>query len=290
MKKVSILFLLVTLWTAVHAQNKPLVVVTTYPLYEVMQSVGGDTVTLEKLLPYGSDIHMFRLTPKMVALTGRSDLFIYNGAGLESWGEQLLINLSDRTKAVDMSRFVTLRAGGACNDADHEHHHHDDEKGAVDPHYWLDIANMIEMTKQAASLLGELSPAHKQLYRDNAIKYIGELEALRQEYRQSLQGCRQTYLIVNHDAFGYLARSNGFETVAVTGLSPEQRPSAKVMAQVTDLVRDKGIDTVFFEAFVSNNVARALARETGTSVESLQPLANLSADEAASNENYNHYA
>ncbi|MDX1296590.1 MAG: zinc ABC transporter substrate-binding protein, partial [Sulfurimonadaceae bacterium] len=117
-------------------------------------------------------------------------------------------------------------------------------------------------------------------------KYIDQLEQLRQEYRKALKMCEQKYLVSNHDAFGYLARSNGFETVAVTGLSPEQRPSARVMAEVMDLVNDKGIDTVFFEAFVSNNVARALARETGTSVDSLQPLANLSSDEAASNENY----
>jgi zinc transport system substrate-binding protein len=287
MKKFLAFVLVLTFWNPLYAEGKPSVVVTTYPLFEVMQRVGGDTIVLEKLLPYGSDVHMFRLTPKMVAKTGKAALFVYNGAGLELWGEQLLINLSNKTKAVDMSRYVTLHdfaADAGCKD--HDHHGHDHGEAVTDPHYWLDIANMMSMTKQATLLLSDLRPDLKEFYRGNAVKYIDELEQLRQEYRKALKMCEQKYLVSNHDAFGYLARSNGFETVAVTGLSPEQRPSARVMAEVMDLVSDKGIDTVFFEAFVSNNVARALARETGTSVESLQPLANLSADEAASNENY----
>lgn len=275
------------LWIGAHAAETPSVVVTTYPLYEVMHRVGGDTIRLEQVIPHGRDIHTFRPSPKTMAAISRASLFVYSGAGLEPWSEQLLTNLSSRTRVVEMSRFVQLLEHDDEEEHGEEHgghegHHH----GAVDPHYWLDIANMIAMTEAAERLLTELQPGSRDRYRRNAETYTAELKALEADYRRALASCQQHYLVSNHDAFGYIAHAYGFETIAVTGLSPDQQPSAKTMAEVLKLIQTKKIRTVFFEAFVSDSVARSLADDTGAKVASLQPLANLSGDEAASNENY----
>lgn len=287
MQRIFSLLIFVVLCNVLHAQSRVLVAVTTYPLYEAVARVGGDTVDCHKILPFGSDIHTFRPTPKTMATVSRADLFIYSGAGLEPWSEQLLINLSERTKAVDMSSFVTLlhheeEHGHREEEAMHEGHDH----GGTDPHYWLDIDNMIAVTRKVETLLSALQPEHSERYRSNAAIFEKELLALKQAYTERLSHCSQHILVSNHDAFGYLAHANGFEPLAVTGLSPDQQPSAKTMARVIRLVRDEGIKTLFFEAFVNSGVAEALAAETGARVDSLQPLANLSADEAASNETY----
>ena len=273
----------VTLGTALYAQEKLSVVVTTYPLYEAVQRVAGDTVALEKVIPYGNDIHTFRPSPKTMVSVSRASLFVYSGAGLEPWSEQLLINLSGKTQVIDMSRYVHLLEHESAHEHDeHDEHHH----GPVDPHYWLDIDNMEAMVRTMEKTLTALLPEYQAQYRTNAERFIGELEALKSEYREGLRSCHQHHLVSNHDAFGYLAHEYGFETRTVTGLSPDQQPSAKAMAEVMDIVKEEKIQTIFFESFVSDSVARALARETGAAVQSLQPLANLSADEAASNENY----
>ena len=273
-----------------YAAERPGVVVTTYPLYEVVNRVGGESVRLEKVLPYGTDIHTFRPTPATMVALSRADLFVYNGAGLEPWSEQLLTNLKATTRAVDMSRSVTLLGHEAQGHDDHDDHDahegHDHHHGPVDPHYWLDIDNMIAMTRRTEGLLAELLPEAAERFRANGDRFVKELEALRREYRSALHDCRRHHLVSNHDAFAYLAHDYGFETLAVTGLSPDQQPSAKAMAEVLRLVQEEGIRTIFFEAFVNDSVSRTLARETGAAVSSLQPLANLSADEAASNENY----
>ena len=292
----------VTLATALNAQAKPTVVVTTYPLYEAVQRVGGETVTLQQVIPFGADIHTFRPSPKTMVTISRASLFIYSGAGLEPWSEQLLMNLSEGTRVVDMSRYVTLidHNGNevdtdvhADEEPEHFHedeHEHDDhaghDHGPIDPHYWLDIDNMIAMTRQAERELTLLQPEQHETYRANAAHFIDALNGLKSAYLERLHSCRQHHMVSNHNAFGYLAHAYGFEVLTVTGLSPDQQPSAKAMARVMDLVRQEGIGTVFFEAFVSDRVSRALAAETGTKVDSLQPLANLSNDEAASKENY----
>ena len=74
--------------------------------------------------------------------------------------------------------------------------------------------------------------------------------------------------------------------MAVTGLSPDEQPSAKTMAAITKLIESEKIRTVFFEAFVNDAVARSLAAECSVKAESLQPLANLSADEAKAGGDY----
>jgi zinc transport system substrate-binding protein len=291
-----ILYWMLVVGAFAAASEKPAVVVTTYPLYEVMHQVGGDTIDLEKIIPFGTDIHTFRPSPKTMVTVSRAALFVYSGAGLEPWSEQLLTNLSSQTAVVDMSRHVKLLSHEAGDhDAEEEHHTHDahdahdhagHHHGPVDPHYWLDADNMIAMTREAVEALAMLRPDQRTVYEQRAGLFIDQLKTLDALFRARLKTCDQHDLVSNHDAFGYLAHRYGFETHTVTGLSPDQQPSAKAMAQTIALVREHRIKTIFFESFVSDNVARALARETGAAVMSLQPLANLGADEAASNANY----
>jgi zinc transport system substrate-binding protein len=52
------------------------------------------------------------------------------------------------------------------------------------------------------------------------------------------------------------------------------------MREVTDLVKEEDIKIIFFESFVSDKIAQTISKETGASVQSLQPLANVTEDEA----------
>jgi len=270
--------------SSADAVETPLVAVTTFPLYEVVREVGGDKVTLEKVIAFGTDVHAFRPTPREMVLISKADLFLYSGAGLEPWSAQMA-DAIDAHKAVDMSRHVALleREMEACDAHDHQHHNH---AKSVDPHYWLAIENMITMSEFVAVRLSRLSPQNGYEYMSNAKAYVEKLQALKLEYVEALKECNQKHLVSTHDAFGYLAHGFGFETIAVTGLSSDEQPSAKVMAEVTELIRNEGIKTIFFEVFVGSGVSDSLARETGAKAESLQPLANISADEAASRATY----
>ena len=53
--------------------------------------------------------------------------------------------------------------------------------------------------------------------------------------------------MVSHAAFNYLADDYGLKQVAVTGISPEDEPTAKQLKTIADFVKDKHISTIFFE-------------------------------------------
>jgi zinc transport system substrate-binding protein len=80
--------------------------------------------------------------------------------------------------------------------------------------------------------------------------------------------------------FGYLAERYGFEVVGISGLSPSQEPSPDQLAEITELVRDRGVTTVYTETLVDPAVAETVADEAGVQTAVLDPIEGLT-DESA---------
>lgn len=267
-------------------EKKPVASVSTFPLYEAARAVAGSGMDIRTIIPLGADPHVFSPNPKQVAEISESAVFIYNGAGFESWAESLRNTLPSGVEVIDMSRYVKLLENGEEHRSEEEEAADDHEHGAHDPHYWLDIDNMIAMTKKMESAFSAISPQNAPLYRKNASGYVAELKKLKSEYAAGLGECKNRLLVSNHDAFGYLAHANGLETVSVVGLSTDEQPSAKHIAEIVALVRDRNVKTIFFEALVNDSVAQTISRETGAKAVALQPLANISEDELQSRQTY----
>lgn len=251
--------------------GQPDVIVTTFALYDIARHLLGEDAQVQMLVPFGKDVHTFEPTPRDMIRVEKSRLFLYSGAGLEPWTAPF----EGRVNAVDMSQYVQLRKGA----------HHDDEASsqethAYDPHYWLDIDNMIRLTQAMERRFESTFPtiAPKELRR-RAAAYIKRLKALDSLYKKRLLECRIPTIVVSHNAFGYMAARYGFHVDAITGLSPDTMPDAKTMAAVSEFVKQKGIKTIFYESFISDKLAASVARETGVRVDVLQPLANITAKE-----------
>lgn len=275
----------------VMSVSKPVVAVSTFSLLETARAVVGDAMEVRSIVPPGSDAHMFSPNPSQVAELSKSALFIYNGAGFETWAEKLKTTLPKTTGVIDMSHYVTLQKGVEehTNEAEHldehggeEHHHH----GVYDPHYWLDIDNMIKMTQTMDVEFSKRFPEKAEQFHKNGASYIAELQKLKSEYATGLAECQNRTLVSNHDAFGYLAHANKLENVSVIGLSSDEQPSAQTMAHVVEVVKEHGMKTIFFEALVNDNVSQTIAKETGAKAVSLQPLENISEDELKSHQTY----
>lgn len=253
----------------------PVIAVSTFALYDMVSAIGGKDFEVSMAVPFGVDIHSFEPTPRDLATLSKSALFIYSGAGLEPWAS----TFSSSVKSLDISKSVDLIS------LDHDHH---DESAAehhhegYDPHYWLDMHNMLLATEVISDALTQIAPGHAKSIQKNATRYGKRLQTIDKRFEEALSSCKKKVIIVDHDAFGYLAKRYGFEVIALTGLSPEAMPSAKTMAAVVDIIREKQIHTIFFETFVSDRLISTIAKETGAKVEVLQPLANITADEMAS--------
>jgi zinc transport system substrate-binding protein len=274
-------------------EAKPIVSVSTFSLLEVANAVAGDAIDVRSIIPLGGDAHMFSPNPSQVAHISNGILFVYSGAGFETWAEGVKNTLPKTTEVIDMSQYVTLQKGGEEHhdeanhgDEDHrdEHQHH--QRGAYDPHYWLDINNMIKMTQTMDAEFSKLLPDKAEQFHKNAAVYIAELQKLKGEYTAGLRECKNRTLVSNHDAFGYLARSNNLENISVIGLSSDEQPSAKNIADIIRVVKEYGVKTIFFEELINDNVSQTIAKETGAKAVPLQPLENISEDELKSHQTY----
>ena len=173
-----------------------------------------------------------------------------------------------------MSKFVKLTT------------HKEYEGGKTyDPHYWLSFDNYVLMIKETAGLLSKKDPMNAKIYETNAVNYLKKVTALQAEY-QTLKNCKNKKVVVNHEAFGYLADDYGITQYAISGMSPDVKPSAKQIAKLVDIVRKEKINTVFFEEFASDKVAKTIAREAGVKTDALRPVENITAEENQKNIGY----
>ncbi|MEA3331936.1 MAG: metal ABC transporter substrate-binding protein [Campylobacterota bacterium] len=256
--------------------SKPLVALSTFSLYDVAKHISGDSIKLIMILPFGVDAHSFEPTPKLMADIDRSDLVVYSGAGLEPW----IDGFEFKNRVINMSEHVRLRE---MNPDAHHHGHHHKNHNSIDPHYWQDIENMVLVTNLISEELIKISPKNRELYLNNRDNYVKMLKKLDNDYRSSLSTCQGDTIIVNHNAFSYLANNYNFSVEALSGLSPEAQPSAKNMIKLIEHVKEHNISTIFFESFVSDKAIKNIAAEAKVSVDILQPLGNITADEADKN-------
>lgn len=264
------------------SDEKPIVGVTTYALYDIVKHIAGDTCTIINILPLGVDPHSFEPTPKLMAKIEKSALIFYNGAGLEPW----IHGFKFKHKAVNISNYVTLRQLTAAELVQDHKHGHEAHHQAIDPHYWLDFHNMKIATDIITKELIALQPQYKELYLKNRDKYIKMLDELDQEYTKTLSNCKQKSVVVSHNALGYIANKYGFNVESLTGLSPEAQPSAKVIKNIFQDIHAKGIETIFYENFVNDKVTKTIAKDANITVDVFQPLGNITADEAKAGMTY----
>jgi len=251
--------------STISKKEKPLVVVTSFTLFEIANRLLENSVEVKKLIPDGREVHSFIPTPKTISLIYDAKIFIFNGLGLEPWLKQ------DYENQLDMSKYINI-----LNLEDEHHHEHSNGK---DPHYWLDSENMVKITEVLSEKFQEEFPKYKKQITKNEQIIKNEYLNLAQEYTKKLSTCRKKEIVLNHNAFGYLAHKYNFKTHTVTGLSPDEQASAKKMNEISNLVKKDNIKIIFFESFVSPKVSQTIAQETGAKILSLHTLANISKDE-----------
>jgi zinc transport system substrate-binding protein len=240
-----------------------------YPLEWAASRVGGDRVEVSSLTAPGAEPHDLELTPRDVAGVSDADLLVYLG------GFQSAVDEAAESQAGDHAWDVADAADLSLTEEEHA-----DGEESADPHFWLDPTRLADVGDALADQLAEIDPDGAQTYEQNAAALREDLEALDAEMTDGLTGCAVDTLVTSHDAFGYLADRYGFQVVGVTGLSPSTEPSADQLAEIADLVTERGVTTVYTETLVDPSVAETVADEAGVRTAVLDPLEGLT-DESA---------
>ena len=257
-----------------------------YPMYDFACKIGGDCIDVTNMVPSGTDPHDWEPSTNDLKNLEKADVFIYNGADMEPWADDLLVSRSDTLRVVEASENVELRTTDGEHEHAHEHEDADHHHGDFDPHVWLDPENAKIEMEAIRDALCAADPENSTVFQSNYEKYAAELDALDAEFREKLAPLPNRTIVVAHEAFGYLCDAYGLTQVGIEGLSPDSEPDPGRMAEVIDFVREHSISTIFFEELVSPKVAEAIASETGAQAKMLSPLEGLSDEQAAAGADY----
>lgn len=257
-----------------------------YTMYDFTSKLAGDKVSVHNMVPAGVDVHDWEPAASDIVDLERADMFVYNGAGMEHWVEDVLKTLENKDLViVQASMGIDLLENGEDYHEAHDHEQ-DHDHGDFDPHVWLDPQNAkIQMENIAAGLI-EVDPGNKDYYKANLEKYTKELEKLDDEFSTTISAFGRKDLVVSHQAFSYLCKAYGLNQLAVDGISPESEPNPARMAEIIDFVQANDVKVIFFEELASPKLAKTISDATGAEVDVLNPLEGLSEDELASKEDY----
>lgn len=263
---------------AQEAGKKISVVATFYPLQDFAQSVGGDAVTVRSIVPAGTEPHDYEPTPQDIVSIYQAGVFLLNGAGIDAWAEKIRPELEKRgVTVVQMSEVVSPLSIGAEADG---------ETDAFDPHFWLDPVSAQKEVEALRDAFILRDSSRADAYAENAKRYIALLADLDREYREGLRQCELHTIVTSHQAFAYLAKRYGFETISISGVSPEAEASPRALAELAGTVRRLGLRYIFFETLVSPKVAETLAEEVGAQTLVFNPLEGLTDEERQAGKDY----
>jgi zinc transport system substrate-binding protein len=239
------------------------VVASFFPLYDFASHVAGDRAEVSSLVPAGIEPHDWEPTLGE-ASTGRSaDLLVINGAGFESWadniGARIIVNTSN---GLELERDDDGRDGG------------------VNPHIWLDPIFAKHQVEKIRDALMAADPENAGHYDENANNFAAELDSLDAFIRTELSDCEKSDFIAFHDAFAHFAQRYGLVQHSVHGASPEGEILAQRIEQLVRLANDLDINVIYSEDLIDSGPAETIANEIpGGKVLVLSPIEGIDRDE-----------
>lgn len=246
------------------APAKPLEVVTSFSiLADLTRQVAKDRANVVPLVGPNADAHVYQASPADARKVKDAGLIVVNGLGFETFMPRLI--KSAGTKAP----VVTATAGIKPIKTDSGHGHgHGHNHGAGDPHAWQSVEAVRTYVANIRDGLIKADPAGEAAYRRNAEAYLAELAMLKADLEASFAALPKEHrvAVTSHDALAYFAREFGFTFEAVQGVSTEAEPSAKDVARIIRLTRQKKARAIFVENMNSPRIAEQIARETGAKI------------------------
>ncbi len=239
-------------------QVKFRVVTSFYPLYIMALNItdGVDGVQVDNMAGQQAGcLHDYQLQSKDMKNIEQADVFVINGAGMESFMDKVTRQLP-KLRVVDSSEGIALLK---------------DDDGVPNPHIWVSITNYIQQMNNMEKGLAAADPQNAAAYQKNALDYTAKLSALRGKMHDDLSNISNRDIITFHEAFPYFAEEFGLHIAKVVNREPDSQPSAKELAETIRLIRGTGVKAVFAEPQYPQSAANIVAHESGVSVYLLDP-------------------
>jgi zinc transport system substrate-binding protein len=253
-----------------NTKEKIKVAVSIVPEETFVRAVGKDLVEVVTMIPPGHSPANYQPTPKQMAEFSESKVYFSIGVPteqvniipkLEDLNKDIkLVSLADKVGEIYPHRYF-------IKDDEHGHNH-----SGRDPHIWLSPKRVKVMIKVIKDELIALDPENKSTYEKNAEEYLGKLDELDNEIKQTLSSVERQSFIIYHPVFGYFADDYGLNMITIEEEGKEA--TAKKLREVIDFANKENIKFVFYQEEFNSTQAEAIAKEIDGATVKVAPLAS----------------
>lgn len=285
--------------------GKPKVAVSIFPLYDITKRIAGDRLDVVLVLPPGKSEHGYDPTPKEIAKLEGTKLGLAVGLEMDGWVENIMKSAGGTPRMVHVGEKVPtipidVEPIGE-NEAHHEeegehegeekegeHHegeekegeHHEEhghaEKGAPDPHFWMDPQRMSRAADIIAAELTTLDPAGKETFVKNAGAVKESLARLDAAVDARAKTWSKKTIVTFHGSMSYYAARYGLRIAAVVEPLAGKEPTPQYVAEVLAAIKHGQAAALFSEPQLDKRPAEVIASEGKIPLGELDPVGGVS--------------
>jgi zinc/manganese transport system substrate-binding protein len=262
---------------APSASDRPLIVVTTNILGDVVGQIVGDEAEVLTLMRPNADPHSFEISAQEASQILRADLVVSNGLGLEE-------GLQQHLGAADDEGVPSLVAGDVIDVLNYS-------TNSPDPHFWTDPERMLDVVAALTDAIStQVDGVDAATIAAQADDYTAQLRALDEEMATAFAAIDegQRNLVTNHHVFGYLAQRFDFTVVGavIPGGSTLAAPSASDLRDLVTAINTTGVTTIFAESSQPDRLVQVLADEAGVDVAVVELFTESLSEDGAGADSY----
>lgn len=255
-------------WKKSQEEADFLVVTSFYPVYVATLNVtdGMEGVQVKCLTqPQTGCVHDHQLTTQDMRLLEQADVFIINGAGMETYLEDVLKRYPD-LYVLDTSKGVALlesvdeheHAGGTQDEVEKQQEEmHEEEYNA---HIWMNMANYSIQIENIGNGLEEIDEEHREQYQKNVKQYLAKVQELQKECQLLWDG-KSKSVISTHEAFSYFAQNIDWDVARTINMDENTTLNAAQVSEVLEAVQQEQILYLWTEEIYGSRLTELIQQE-----------------------------
>ena len=255
-----------TLLPFASADSLPSVVVTTFPLYDWVRQIAGDTVNLTLLLDSGVDLHSYQPTVEDMMKIASCDLMVYIGGESDDWVDDALsVTGHDGLQTLNLMEALGQQAlEEETVEGMEEAEEEEEEEGALDEHIWLSLRNAKVLLPAISDALTSLAPENSAEYAQRLAAYLEDLDALDAEYSAIVADAPfRTLLFGDRFPFRYLTADYSLSYYAAfSGCSAETEASFDTIVFLAQKLEELRLPAVLTLEGTDHRIAETIIQNT----------------------------
>ncbi len=250
----GLIYILLPKLKSVQKTFSPKIGVTIYPFYDLTKEVVGDKFEVILIIPPGAEPHNFEPTPVTIKNIQGIKIIFASGLNIDQWAVNVQNVIGD-VKIVNFSHKVNFIK----------------INNEIDPHFWLSLENAKKIAEIVKEEMINFDPNNKDYYQENYQKVIAKINELQKLAEDTKKEIKSPYLIVQHNAFNYLAKDLNLE-IAGSLEGPNKELTIKELKNLVDKIRLMKIKVVFKEAGEESNLLENLAKQFNLKIYELDSI------------------